>query len=519
MVINLKGYRVFIASPGGLQDERKAFREALITFNDVHAIQKNAVFLPVGWEDTPGGMGRAQSLINEQIRICDYFVLVLWDRWGTPPSKDGKFSSGTEEEFYVAEECVKSDKYPMRNIAILFKHVDPKQLSDPGQKLSPVLSFKTKLEEDREHLYEMFDSVRAFERLLDRHLGEWLRAHEGILPKAEHPVDNAHTGREALSSAQPSPGATEGQETLNEARRLAGAGRRTEAEALFAKEVVQGESARAFLEYGQFLRRDGRRDQALTMVKKALELARTHGEPANEADAYLEIGILLESQGDIDKADEHCRAALKLNEELGRDSATADCLRNLGLLFSRGGDLESAETMYRKALSIDERLNRRDAMADDYSSIGSALHLQDNLAGAEEMHRKALEIDQSIGRTEAVAKHYGDLGSVRYTQGDWAGAEEMYREALKLDEGLGHLDAMADDFSNLGNVLVARGDLDRAEEMHKKAVDIDERLERFEGLADHYENLAVIEETRGRRDIAESLREQSRSARQRSEGT
>lgn len=514
MIVDLKGYKVFIASPGGLQDERKAFRDALFEFNDAHAVQKGAMFLPVGWEDTPGGMGRAQEKINEQVRTCDYCIVLFYNWWGMAPAKDGAFSSGTEEEFDVAVRCRKDPEMPMREVVIFFKGVEASQRADPGPQLSKVLQFKQKLEEDREHLYENFDDVRSFEQKLNRLLGKWLREHEGAPPIAEPRPIYEEPAPPSPALAARDGAQTDEQIALEEARHLVSAGRRTEAEAVFAQEVVGRGSAVAFLEYGRFLRFDGRLNQAMTMVTKAVELARAQGSRAIEADAHLELGMVLDGLDNVGKAEESFRTALDLNVDLRRDEGIADCKRNIGRLLVRRDELDEAEAMYRDALAIDERLGRRDGMADDYSYIGSALQLRGDLAHSEEMHRAALEIDVELERLEAVAKHYGDIGSVRFLGGDWEGAEEMYGEALKLDESLGRLDAMADDFSNLGNVRFARGDLDGAEDMHRKAVDVDERLERSEGLADHYENLAAIEESRGRHDLAESLREQSRAARQ-----
>ena len=51
-------YKVFIASPGGLEAEREAFRSALSEHNDNHALFKDCMFLPVGWETMPSGVGR-----------------------------------------------------------------------------------------------------------------------------------------------------------------------------------------------------------------------------------------------------------------------------------------------------------------------------------------------------------------------------------------------------------------------------------------------------------------------------
>ncbi|HEX2094010.1 MAG TPA: DUF4062 domain-containing protein, partial [Longimicrobiaceae bacterium] len=219
MVIDLKGYRVFIASPGGLQAERKAFRDTLYEFNDIHAVQKNAIFLPVGWEDTPGGMGRAQDHINEQIRTCDYCIILLHNWWGMPPAKDGAFGSGTEEEFDVAVKCKNNPKMDMKDVVIFFKHVEANQLGDPGPQLSKVLEFKKKLEEEREHLYENFDDVRSFEQKLGRLLGKWLRKHEGVPPMAEPRPAYEEVVRSASVPGGVDRAPTDEQKALEEARR------------------------------------------------------------------------------------------------------------------------------------------------------------------------------------------------------------------------------------------------------------------------------------------------------------
>src|SRR5215212_9389584 len=103
MPTTLTSLKVFIASPGGLAEERKAFRDAVQELNDADAVARGVFFQPVGWEDTLGGIGRPQTLINEDVRAADYFVLLLWNRWGSPSdTAPSKFSSGTEEEYHVA---------------------------------------------------------------------------------------------------------------------------------------------------------------------------------------------------------------------------------------------------------------------------------------------------------------------------------------------------------------------------------------------------------------------------------
>src|SRR4051794_36182452 len=94
----LKAFRVFIATPGGLDAERRLFRKTLQEFNEDDAQERGATFIPVGWETTIGGVGRPQDLINEDVERSDFCVVVLWDRWGSPPSREGEggYSAGTE---------------------------------------------------------------------------------------------------------------------------------------------------------------------------------------------------------------------------------------------------------------------------------------------------------------------------------------------------------------------------------------------------------------------------------------
>jgi hypothetical protein len=113
-------YRVFIATPGGLGDERKSFRKILEDYTTSDAEPRGITFHPVGWEDTLGGAGRPQELINEDLRQCDYAVFVWHDRWG---SRTGNRTMvGTEEEWNLAEALYKLGQ--VRNIAVFFKNVD-----------------------------------------------------------------------------------------------------------------------------------------------------------------------------------------------------------------------------------------------------------------------------------------------------------------------------------------------------------------------------------------------------------
>ncbi len=104
----LTPFRVFVASPGDLTDERKRIKALE---KELREDAKHAGFaLEISdWHDVGASVGRPQGVIFSQLRPeeWDVFVGLLWQRFGTPsgavnPSTGAQFESGTEEEFHEA---------------------------------------------------------------------------------------------------------------------------------------------------------------------------------------------------------------------------------------------------------------------------------------------------------------------------------------------------------------------------------------------------------------------------------
>ena len=77
---NIVKYRVFIASPGGLDNIRETFHKTLNEYNRLEAIPRDAMFEAVGWEVTLPGVGRPQEQINDDIRTCNRAVFIVSPR-------------------------------------------------------------------------------------------------------------------------------------------------------------------------------------------------------------------------------------------------------------------------------------------------------------------------------------------------------------------------------------------------------------------------------------------------------
>jgi class 3 adenylate cyclase/tetratricopeptide (TPR) repeat protein len=101
----------------------------------------------------------------------------------------------------------------------------------------------------------------------------------------------------------------------------------------------------------------GRRDDAITVARRALDLAHRQKERGNEAWVLRLFGEIAAHADppDVESAEEHYRQALARADELGMRPLAVHCHLGLGKLYRRAGDAEKAEehlttaaTMYRE---------------------------------------------------------------------------------------------------------------------------------------------------------------------------
>lgn len=474
-------YRVFIASPGGLQEEREAFRKALAEQNEADALYRGCMFLPIGWELTLGGVGRPQELINEDVRRCDYFVLMLWDRWGSSTDKEpgAKYSSGTEEEFHVAMECFKDDTHPMRQIVVLFKAVDDRQLSDLGPQLRKVIEFKKQLEADKTLLFTTFDDTTRFEQLLRKHLAQWVREHEEGLtskviqpdvpsPRPTPPSDPA-LGRLLV----PEPIADD---VITKAIELESQGRITEAEATYAKALAVEETARVLHRYGRLLLGMGRLTDAENVLRRGLE--QTSDTDFEHVSLLNDLVIVLDAQGRYSEAEAYSSQTLRL------DPADPNLAFNYALQILRRGKYTAARLPLEEALSLTTELYGADShkTAHVETYLGVLLFEEGRFDGARKLLGQALEKEEKDASTPSpyLFNTLWRFGTVCLRLGELDQAASLFERALGIseeeEEGFPYRYLWGIPAINgLGKVSARRGSLRQAEQTYRRALRICER--------------------------------------------
>ena len=147
-IMTNRSYRVFVASPGDVTDERNALSKLVAELNQTISIvapEKGLILEVVRWESHAyPAAGRPQAVINDQLRDFDIFVGIMWKRFGTPT---GQARSGTEEEFNLAYENWQNHGRPHLMFYFCQTPFAPQASPSEAEQLLRVVKFRQRLSE------------------------------------------------------------------------------------------------------------------------------------------------------------------------------------------------------------------------------------------------------------------------------------------------------------------------------------------------------------------------------------
>jgi hypothetical protein len=161
-------YKVMIASPSDVVQERRVIREVIHEWNSIHAEDRGIVLMPIGWEthSSPSMGERAQEIINAQLlRDSDLLVAAFWTRLGSPT---GKAPSGTVEEI---KEHIAAGKPAMIYFSSAPVHPD----SVDNEQYRALREFKAECR--RRGLVEEYESISEFREKFARQLAQTVIRH------------------------------------------------------------------------------------------------------------------------------------------------------------------------------------------------------------------------------------------------------------------------------------------------------------------------------------------------------
>jgi len=509
MALSLSGRQIFLASPGGLKAERERLRATADRYNRTAGLRRGVAFITRGWEEVPGGLGRPQSLINEIVDECDYTVVILADRWGSSPGEDN-YSSGTEEEFMRSLELRADPQGHMRDVLVLFRSVPDSQLADPGKELSKVLSFKKRLEESKQILYDTFDSLDALQERFEKALAKWDEPWEQrVLLAVTLPAEMEGTILEPP------------QDPLERALELAASGQLVQAEVLFAK-AVQDDSPHALSQFARFLRRQGRlNDSRVLNMRVVEELAGQAAlSPENAgflSDSLANVGVIARKQGKLADSARALAEAIKIATYAAAPmpQQLAYALDNLGHTQSQLGMQEEAASSFSEA----ERVRSQNGGIEEVTSLlnrgWNGVRTRDYEAAISHFE-KAETIARAHSDEESLARALAGKGSGLQKSGRPELAIEPLAIALEINTRLNVSDGIGITAGLLARAYLMTGDTDAAARAANEVLESSQTSTNVTGLATAKWIQAQVERSRSNSAESSSLYEEAITLAQRS---
>jgi hypothetical protein len=163
---------IFVGSPGDVEEERKAVFEVVSELNELIAPKFGFLLEVKGWESVIRKSGRPQDQINPFVDKCDYFIGIMWKKWGMAPDTAGEYSSGFEEEFHRACNLKKAGEGP--EISQFFRAISRDVLEYGNDSIPKVVNFRQSLIDGYEHVFQDYSDPAEFTKYVRKVLTEFL---------------------------------------------------------------------------------------------------------------------------------------------------------------------------------------------------------------------------------------------------------------------------------------------------------------------------------------------------------
>jgi len=162
----ITNYRLFLASPGDVTNERDTVKRAISKFNERYIKELKSTITLLTWENSthPAFGNYPQNVINQQIGEYDIFVGILWSKFGT---QTPNYGSGTEEEFNLAYEKFKLNPNIIK-IMIYFNQDGIPTNDIDIEQIGKIKTFKHKLAQLGGYYFDF--SSTNFEELFSKHI-------------------------------------------------------------------------------------------------------------------------------------------------------------------------------------------------------------------------------------------------------------------------------------------------------------------------------------------------------------
>jgi tetratricopeptide (TPR) repeat protein len=498
-------YRTLVAAPAGLEEEVAHLHQIIREVNEAEIDATKRLFWPERLRDYGLDSNEPPKEVEQRLRESDYTVLILADRWGSPPAPDENpdVISATEWAYLMAINSLFEKSEPMKDLVVMFKGVPAERLVEPDRHLKKVLRFRADLEKKDTLFFSTFDSPDEFARLMRRNLTRWLREEDegsrlpepdlGQPPTVDANYETIDAGAVDATGHRPT--------AVEVAMKLVNEGKNADAERWFAR-AVDGDPenlSTRFL-YARFLRHVGRMTPAIIESEKLVEKAKRQADPRWTSEGLGNLGVSQRRAGLVDRSRSTLIDAIAITSSVGgQETQLAYLENNLGLSIRRAGHLGIAEGHYTHALRIYESLRDETGLAYAHLNLSNVQRERGDLDAAREHANEVLKLRLS---SESRARAQCNLGLIAEEEGDLEDAESHFAQALKLNSDLDSVEGKAMNYAHLARVQLRQGEEDGALQNAAIALELTERSDSGDGIALSLQVIGDIERRQKRLSVA-----------------
>ncbi len=202
--------------------------------------------------------------------------------------------------------------------------------------------------------------------------------------------------------------------------------------------------AGAYWTLGRLVVAQGRPDEAVEPLRRALELYRADGELRRTAFALTELAWIALDRGDLGDADARAGEALVIADEADDDRARSSALAALASVASERGEAALSRQLSEQSLAVRRALGDRLLVANAALTLGSAALADGDLVAARTALDECLELAREVGDAQHAAAAACCLGELEILAGAPDTALPLLREALATFVRLGNEPAAAE---------------------------------------------------------------------------
>ena len=164
---------IFLSSPSDVKEERNSVSKVVEEVNDTLPQNLGIRLRVERWEKFRPSKETFDQFIERHLIQSDLFVMIFSRKFGSPPTRGGKYESGTEMEYDIACKLNELSDGKRPELFTYFSKIeDPLLIEDPGEELKKVLNFKEKVKQSL--FYKEYPSSEVFHFYFKDHLISWV---------------------------------------------------------------------------------------------------------------------------------------------------------------------------------------------------------------------------------------------------------------------------------------------------------------------------------------------------------